>query len=256
VRADPLPAGRRFGISDGLSPMRCMSPMLRVVARGTVRPEEIRAMDAMQDSADGARLAIASHYRRWEWDSVGGCVAPWLASISSAVPSGPVRSLWHAGGEAAPAAPATAKACTPTKAPACCPNRRERRHHRAGADDRPRSEGPEQVDELNFNTWYDAVIPPTQPLFKQFEEEFNVKLTVDLNPSNRDTAKYTAWYASGTAPDVVCGDNFIWSKFYNANAILEISDYLKRDKIDLKKDYVLMGSEILARQTVRLPVRC
>ena len=58
---------------------------------------------------------------------------------------------------------------------------------------------------------------------------------MDLNPSNRDTAKYTAWYASGTAPDVVCGDNFIWSKFYNANAILEISDYLKRDKIDLKE---------------------
>ena len=47
----------------------------------------------------------------------------------------------------------------------------------------------------------------------------------------------------------MCGDNVIWSKFYNANAILEISDYLKRDKIDLKRDYVLMGSEIRCGKT-------
>ena len=41
----------------------------------------------------------------------------------------------------------------------------------------------------------------------------------------------------------------MWSKFYNANAILEISDYVKRDKIDLKRDYVLMGSEIRCGKT-------
>jgi multiple sugar transport system substrate-binding protein len=153
------------------------------------------------------------------------------------------------GGEAAPAAPA-AKA-EPTKALAVAPTAASVATSAPAPTAVPKAKGPGV--EVNFNTWYEAVIPPTQPLFKQFEEEFNVKLTVDLSASNRDTAKYTAWYASGTAPDVVCGDNFIWSKFYNANAILEISDYLKRDKIDLKKDYVLMGSEIWCGKTYAFP---
>ena len=38
-------------------------------------------------------------------------------------------------------------------------------------------------------------------------------------------AKYTAWYVSGTAPDVVNGENFSWSQFYNSDVILEITDY-------------------------------
>ncbi len=171
------------------------------------------------------------------------------ASLARAMATLTSGMLVACGGEAA--APAPAAPTAPTKAPGAAPTAAMAATAAPAPTAAPKQKGPPV--EVSFNTWYDAVVPPIQPLFKKFEEEFNVKLTVDLNASNRDTAKYTAWYASGTAPDVVCGDNFIWSKFYNSNAILEISDYLKRDKIDLKKDYVLMGSEFWCGKTYAFP---
>ena len=76
---------------------------------------------------------------------------------------------------------------------------------------------------------------------------------MDLNSANRSMEKYTAWYVSGTAPDVVNGDNFSWSTFYNSGVILELTDFLKRDKIDLKQNYVLMGSEVWCGKTYAMP---
>jgi multiple sugar transport system substrate-binding protein len=125
-----------------------------------------------------------------------------------------------------------------------------------GTEARPRRGAPV---EITFNTWYDGVTEPIVPLFKKFEDEHNIKVAYDINPANRDAnrgggmPKYTAWYVSGTAPDVVNGDNFSWSTFYNQGVILEISDYLKRDKIDLRRDYVLMGSEIWCGKTYAMP---
>jgi multiple sugar transport system substrate-binding protein len=118
----------------------------------------------------------------------------------------------------------------------------------AGA--RPRTGAPV---EITFNTWYLGVMEPTAPLIKKFEEENNIKVQMDMSASNRDMAKYTAWYVSGTAPDVVNGENFSWSRFYNTNVILEISDYLKKDRIDLKRDYALMGSEVWCGKTYAMP---
>ncbi|HEX2032938.1 MAG TPA: sugar ABC transporter substrate-binding protein [Chloroflexota bacterium] len=106
---------------------------------------------------------------------------------------------------------------------------------------------------IDFNTWYDVVTAPIVPLFAKFEQEHNVKINYDINSSNRDMAKYTAWYVSGTAPDVVNGENFSWSQFYNGGNILEITDYLKRDKLDITKQYVLMGSEIWCGKNYAMP---
>ncbi len=107
--------------------------------------------------------------------------------------------------------------------------------------------------EITFDTWYEAVTQPIVPLFAKFEQEHNVKITYSLSASNRSMDRYTAWYVAGTAPDVVNGDNFSWSQFYNSGVILEITDYLKRDKIDLTKQYALMGSEIWCGKTYAMP---
>lgn len=107
--------------------------------------------------------------------------------------------------------------------------------------------------EITFNTWYRVVTEPIVPLFSKFEQEHNVRVQYDLSPSNRDMSKYTAWYVASTAPDVVNGDNFAWSQFYNGGHILEIGSYLKRDKIDLPKQYALMGSEIWCGKNYAMP---
>jgi ABC-type glycerol-3-phosphate transport system substrate-binding protein len=121
---------------------------------------------------------------------------------------------------------------------------------------RPANRGPVTID---FNTWYDVVTEPIVPLFAKFEQEHNVKINADINPANRDASrgggmpKYTAWYVSGTAPDVVNGDNFSWSTFYNGGNILELTEFLKRDKIDLARQYALMGSETWCGKTYAMP---
>jgi multiple sugar transport system substrate-binding protein len=110
-----------------------------------------------------------------------------------------------------------------------------------------------EVVTIDFNTWYLGVTEPIVPLFEKFEQEKRIKVRMDLNAANRDMAKYTAWYVSGTAPDVVNGENFSWSTFYNSGVIHEITDQLKRDKIDLRRDYVLMGSEVWCGKTYAMP---
>ena len=77
---------------------------------------------------------------------------------------------------------------------------------------------------IDFNTWYPQTTEPLVPLFEKLEQEQKIRVRMDLNAANRSMEKYTAWYVSGTAPDVVNGDNFSWSTFYNSGVILEISD--------------------------------
>ncbi|MGH2350427.1 MAG: ABC transporter substrate-binding protein [Chloroflexota bacterium] len=120
----------------------------------------------------------------------------------------------------------------------------------AGAEAKPQKGPPV---EISFNTWYEVVTAPLVPLIEEWGQENNVKVSIDISPSIRDMSKYTAWYVAGTAPDVVNGENFSWSQFYNSGVILEIGDYLKRDKIDLRRDYVLMGSEIWCGTTYAMP---
>jgi multiple sugar transport system substrate-binding protein len=110
-----------------------------------------------------------------------------------------------------------------------------------------------EVVTIDFNTWYPQTTEPIVPLFEKLEQEKKIRVRMDLNAANRDMAKYTAWYVSGSAPDVVNGDNFSWSTFYNSGVILEITDLLKRDKIDLRRDYVLMGSEVWCGKTYAMP---
>lgn len=120
----------------------------------------------------------------------------------------------------------------------------------APADARPRTGPPV---EIGFNTWYDVVTEPLVPLIQAWGREHNVTVRMDISAANRNMARYTAWYVAGTAPDVVNGENFSWSKFYNSGVILELGEYLKRDKIDLRRDYVLMGSELWCGKTYAMP---
>jgi multiple sugar transport system substrate-binding protein len=105
--------------------------------------------------------------------------------------------------------------------------------------------------EIVFSTWYRVVTEPLIPLFEKFEEQTRIKVRLEWN--DRNMAQFTAWFVSGSAPDVINGDNFSWSQFYNAGYILDLADYLKRDKIDLRKQYVLMGSEIWCDKYYAMP---
>jgi len=109
------------------------------------------------------------------------------------------------------------------------------------------------VVEITYDTWYQVVTDPIVPLFEKFEQEKRIKVRMDLSTGNRKMDRYTAWYVADTAPDVVNGDNFSWSKFYNSGVILDLGEYVKRDKINLQRDYALMGSEVWCGKTYAMP---
>src|SRR5688572_5206803 len=48
--------------------------------------------------------------------------------------------------------------------------------------------------QINFNTWYEVVTQPLVPLIEEWGKENDVEVTLDVSSSNRDMAKYTAWY--------------------------------------------------------------
>lgn len=106
---------------------------------------------------------------------------------------------------------------------------------------------------LTFGTWFTEGTDPIQPLFPKFEQAHNAKIKVELIPRDQIMTKYTALFVSGTAQDVQNGDNFSWSKFYDANYILDLAPYLKADNVDLTKDYSLIGSEIWCGKTYGMP---
>lgn len=106
---------------------------------------------------------------------------------------------------------------------------------------------------LTFATWFTVGTDPIVPLFSAFEQQHNVKIKYEVIPRAQIMTKFTALFAAGTAPDVQNGDNYSWSKFYDAGDILDITSYLKSDKIDLRNDYSLIGSEIWCGKTYGMP---
>ena len=106
---------------------------------------------------------------------------------------------------------------------------------------------------LTFGTWFTEGTDPITPLFPKFEQAHNAKVKVELIPRDQIMTKFTALFVAGTAQDVQNGDNFSWSKFYDAGYILDIGSYLKTDNIDIQKDYSLIGSEIWCGKSYGMP---
>jgi len=87
----------------------------------------------------------------------------------------------------------------------------------------------------------------------QFTQRTGVKVTVESIPSADFRTSLATTMAAGTAPDTFIAD--IWNavKYYDANLILDLSDRVKADKIDLNADYGLIGLEQYCGKTMMLP---
>jgi len=87
----------------------------------------------------------------------------------------------------------------------------------------------------------------------QFVQQTGVKVTVESIPSADYRTSLATTMAAGTAPDTFIAD--IWNavKYYDAGLILDLSDRVKADKIDLNNDYGLIGLEQYCGKTMMLP---
>lgn len=87
----------------------------------------------------------------------------------------------------------------------------------------------------------------------QFTQQTGVKVTVESIPGADYRTSLATTMAAGTAPDVFIAD--IWNavKYYDAGLILDLTERAKADKIDLNKDYGLIGIEQYCGKTMMLP---
>ncbi len=87
----------------------------------------------------------------------------------------------------------------------------------------------------------------------QFTQQTGVKVNVESIPGADYRTGLATTMAAGTAPDTFIAD--IWNavKYYDAGLILDLSERVKADKIDLNADYGLIGLEQYCGKTMMLP---
>jgi multiple sugar transport system substrate-binding protein len=88
-----------------------------------------------------------------------------------------------------------------------------------------------------------------------FKEEWpNADVVMEEITLGDFNAKFQVALSSGTPPDVVLQNSHAQTRWYDAGAHLDLAPLLARDKINLRRDYALMGTEIWCEKTYALPV--
>jgi ABC-type glycerol-3-phosphate transport system substrate-binding protein len=87
----------------------------------------------------------------------------------------------------------------------------------------------------------------------QFTQRTGVKVTVESIPGADYRTSLATTMAAGTAPDVFIADIWNMVKYYDSGLVLDLSDRVKADNIDLNKDYGLVGLEQYCGKTYMLP---
>ena len=122
-------------------------------------------------------------------------------------------------------------ACTPKEEEAAPPPAEEKQP----AEEEPKSVEKEPVT-LTYANWWGAynstALPPTLEELKDIIPH----VTVELQEVADSVQYYQTCFPAGTCPDLVYHENF-FTQYYDADAILELSDYYDADGIDFYEDF-------------------
>ncbi|HVG96319.1 MAG TPA: extracellular solute-binding protein [Chloroflexota bacterium] len=96
--------------------------------------------------------------------------------------------------------------------------------------------------EVRFLHWIPDWVDKLQPQLQQYQERTGTRITVEPTDLGAYPTKVTAAFAADAAPDVLFSYSQNDSKYYDAGAVLDLSERWKRDRFNLG-DYALMGTE-------------
>jgi multiple sugar transport system substrate-binding protein len=108
---------------------------------------------------------------------------------------------------------------------------------------------------LRYLTWYGGDRRPTTDAWiKAFNEEWpRVNVEVEEVTLGDFPTKFQTQLAGGTPPDVVLADSHAQTKWFDAGAHLDLGPMLARDKINLQRDYALVGIEFWCGKVYFVP---
>jgi ABC-type glycerol-3-phosphate transport system substrate-binding protein len=109
---------------------------------------------------------------------------------------------------------------------------------------------------VRYLTWWALDRAPTLDEWKKdFKDEFpNVTVEPEVITLAEYNAKFQVAIASGTPPDAVLQNSHAQTRWYDTNVHLDLTSLLARDKINLQRDYALMGTELWCGKTYALPM--
>ncbi|HEX2034431.1 MAG TPA: sugar ABC transporter substrate-binding protein [Chloroflexota bacterium] len=108
--------------------------------------------------------------------------------------------------------------------------------------------------EVRFLSWAGTWTPPMAPMFEQYQARTGTKITVEMSASQtQHNEKLAAQLAAGTPPDAVLSVSQVDTKHYDSGAMLNLQAFVQRDKLNLRRDYALMGTEFWCDKLFGLP---
>ena len=97
---------------------------------------------------------------------------------------------------------------------------------------------------IRFANWQADYKPFQDQIFPSFSEKTRVTVDYELHPSGGPWAeKMTALFVSGDPPDVAHSNSHTDTRFYDGGDIMDLGPVVAREKLNLDRDYVLMGTE-------------
>ncbi|HXI18315.1 MAG TPA: extracellular solute-binding protein [Chloroflexota bacterium] len=112
------------------------------------------------------------------------------------------------------------------------------------------------VANVRYLTWWPLDRAGTIDTWKAgLKEDFpNINVEAEIIALGDYNTKFQVALSSGTAPDVVLQNSHAQTRWYDAGAHLDLTSLLARDKINLQRDYALMGTELWCGKTYALPM--
>jgi multiple sugar transport system substrate-binding protein len=105
---------------------------------------------------------------------------------------------------------------------------------------------------LRYTTfWNQQRLDVIAPAVQQFEQETGHR--VSMEPVTNYAEKLVVEFVSGTAADVPHANNTVMPKLFDQGMVLDLTPYVNRDKLNLKRDYGLMGQEFWDGKILTLP---
>jgi multiple sugar transport system substrate-binding protein len=105
---------------------------------------------------------------------------------------------------------------------------------------------------LRYTTfWTQQRLDVIAPAIKQFEEETGHR--VSMEPVTNYAEKLVVEFVSGTAADAPHANNTVMPKLFDQGMVLDLTRYVNRDKINVKRDYGLMGQEFWDGKILTMP---
>lgn len=105
---------------------------------------------------------------------------------------------------------------------------------------------------LTFLSWRPPAMKQFDPYWKEYSKKSNIHLEVD-DSGDGNQEKITTMFAADTGPDLFDTNTRSLPSMYNNGFVLEITKYLSRDKINLDKDWGVLGIERWRQKTYGVP---